>query len=553
MNIETELDRVDAFVFAKTGKHLINSKLQRGILRGAWQGQPYEKIAESCPCNLSHAKEVGSKMWKLISNALAQPVNKDSFKERLEQAWRAEERGEISSSEISVADMLQQSPLDPIFVGRKRQVANPSKIWGEAPDISVFFGRKDELTTLVQWIVKDRCRLVAISGMGGIGKSSLARKLADKIQDEFEYLIWRSLKYAPSVNEILPDSIQFLSHQQKTEADLPEKVSGRVLGLIECLQKHRCLLILDSAEFILQEGERAGRYRKEYEEYGELLTRVGETNHQSCLVLIGWEQPVEIERLVREKLPIRSLLLKGLQEEAAKEILKAKDLAEPDQWGGLIKRYGNNPLALELVSTTIKEFFLGRVSEFLRQNSIFFNNDLSELLEQQFYRLTELEKEIIYTLASECKPISLIQLQQNIFSPVSLSNLVAAIESLKRRSLIEKAEVHEVFFTLQTVVMNYIQKQLIAEFFQDIRQLMQNKSIETTNFVIKYDFTKEPKNNIINTVKLQLLRNYKGLAICQKINEVLSNLREKSSRELGYAEKNLENLLVEIESNLNKP
>src|SRR5205085_11435091 len=30
--------------------------------------------------------------------------------------------------------------------------------WGEAPESSVFYGRTEELTTLEQWIVKDKCR-----------------------------------------------------------------------------------------------------------------------------------------------------------------------------------------------------------------------------------------------------------------------------------------------------------------------------------------------------------------------------------------------------------
>ena len=48
-----------------------------------------------------------------------------------------------------------------------------------------------------------RCRLVAILGMGGIGKTALAVKLAEQVQDRFEYLFWRSLRNAPPVEDIL--------------------------------------------------------------------------------------------------------------------------------------------------------------------------------------------------------------------------------------------------------------------------------------------------------------------------------------------------------------
>jgi thymidylate kinase len=38
--------------------------------------------------------------------------------------------------------------------------------------------------------------------MGGIGKTSLAAKLGEQIQGEFEYVVWRSLRNAPLVEDI---------------------------------------------------------------------------------------------------------------------------------------------------------------------------------------------------------------------------------------------------------------------------------------------------------------------------------------------------------------
>ena len=43
--------------------------------------------------------------------------------------------------------------------------------WGEAPDVEIFYGRQTESTQLKQWLIADRCRLVAVLGMGGIGKT----------------------------------------------------------------------------------------------------------------------------------------------------------------------------------------------------------------------------------------------------------------------------------------------------------------------------------------------------------------------------------------------
>jgi transcriptional regulator with XRE-family HTH domain len=83
--------------------------------------------------------------------------------------------------------------------------------WGEAPESSVFYGRTGELATLTQWIVNDRCRLVTLLGIGGIGKTALAVKLGESLQQEFEYFIWRSLRYAPPVDELLAELIGVFS------------------------------------------------------------------------------------------------------------------------------------------------------------------------------------------------------------------------------------------------------------------------------------------------------------------------------------------------------
>jgi hypothetical protein len=80
---------------------------------------------------------------------------------------------------------------------------NSHQDWDNAIDTSVFYGRDRELAQLWHWIVGNRCRVVGVMGMGGMGKSSIAVKVAIQMSSEFEIVVWRSLAHAPSLTDLL--------------------------------------------------------------------------------------------------------------------------------------------------------------------------------------------------------------------------------------------------------------------------------------------------------------------------------------------------------------
>ena len=83
MDVEEILKFADNLVFAKTGKHLDN--VQEAILRGTWQGQKYPKIAEEAHCSEGHARDVASELGKILSDVLAENVNKSNLKSTLKR------------------------------------------------------------------------------------------------------------------------------------------------------------------------------------------------------------------------------------------------------------------------------------------------------------------------------------------------------------------------------------------------------------------------------------------------------------------------------------
>ncbi|WP_017653470.1 NB-ARC domain-containing protein [Fortiea contorta] len=383
------------------------------------------------------------------------------------------------------------SPRDPIVANEDQNVdlvVNQSatiRDWGEAVDVSVFYGRTQELTQVHKWIVQERCRLIAVLGISGIGKTAFSVKLAEEIQDQFAYVVWRSLNFIPPLELLLQQLLQVLYPPQ--EIIIADTVAGQISQLIDCLRNSRCLLILDDFDSILDNGWESPaqithklnpknasqpflsqiRYRQGYESYGELIRRLGESQHQSCVVFTSREKPQEIAVLEGETLPVRSLKLTGLNAADSILILNSKGLTNQSEAESrvLLYWYAGNPLFLKLVATAIQELFGGNLSEFIKQGTVVFG-DIRAILDEQFNRLSQLEKHMMFWLAVNQDFISMRNLPKEIIpglSPrMSQRLILEAVELLQRRSLIERQASD---FSQTPVLMEYMIERLIEENF----------------------------------------------------------------------------------------
>ena len=424
--------------------------------------------------------------------------------------------------------------------------------WGEAIDVSIFYGRTEELTILEKWIQVDRCRLVGVLGMGGIGKTALAVKIAQQVQNQFEYVIWRSLRNAPTLEILLGELISFLSEGKESQ--------GEVKLLLECLRSSRSLVILDNVETILLSGECAGQYRQGYENYGQLLRLIGETAHSSCLILTSQEKPAEIAATEGIELSVRSLQLKG-SPEAAEKLIQAKGLSgSQKQKQILCARYSCNSLALKIVATSIADLFDGDIGEFLAQDVTFFNS-IKKLLDQQFDRLSPWEKNIMYWLAIDREWTSISELAEDIFPAISKANLLSALESLTWRSLIEKIkpvprEKKPASYTQQPVVMEYVTDRLIEQITKEIVEidfsslpLFYSHGLLKTN--VK-DYVRESQIRlIVEPIAVKLRATFACLkAIEQQLQKILKLLHASSQLLSGYGGGNLINLARHLQIDL---
>lgn len=419
--------------------------------------------------------------------------------------------------------------------------------WGNAPDVNIFFGRAKELNNLEKWIIQDRCRMVAILGMGGIGKTDFSLKLAQRIHDEFDYIIWRSLINAPPVNEILMEIIKYLSSQ---EVVIENNLDYQLSQLLSHLRSNRCLLILDNIETILQGGERVGQYRDEYQNYGQFLKLVGETSHQSCLLLTSREFPPEIALGDRNK--VRYLELKGLNFLEGQGYFNTfgQFSGQSEEWQELIKFYDGNPLALELAARYVNEQFSGNITNFLNEGLPIFDG-LKDLLDWHFNRLSEDEKEILYWLAINREPISVEELIEDVIDQQQNSKVRSNIQSLRRRFPL--AENQDFSLTVQPVILECLTEKLIDKVCQEVEtgeiKLFNNHALikATAKDYIRNIQIRLILNPIIDKL-LTIFNDRKSIG--NRFIELISKLRESFSLQSGYATGNILNLLREIKIDL---
>jgi WD40 repeat protein/DNA-binding SARP family transcriptional activator len=367
------------------------------------------------------------------------------------------------------AQEASAGPTSTLLVKQRTNAANQTD-WNEAPDVGILYGRDAEQAELTRWLVEDQCRLVTVLGMGGMGKTTLTTHLARHLQAHFAVVLWRSLLNAPLLTDLLQSWLRLLAGPQVTK--LPESLDRQLALLFDHLRQQRCLLILDNAESIMQGGERAGYYRPGYETYGQLFKRIGESQHQSCLLLTSREQPQEVVRLLRETPLVRSLQLTGLALDAGQAILHTQGMSSsPQEAEQLIQRYSGNPLALMLIAETILDLFDGDVGTFLQEEAPIFD-DIRDVLDQQYIRLAPLERALLFTLAIERQPMSEAAIWQAFAHTNAKRQVLEALRSLQRRSLLENYNLaHEgTAFGLQNVVTEYLTDVLVTQVCNEVEK-----------------------------------------------------------------------------------
>lgn len=425
-----------------------------------------------------------------------------------------------------------------------------SQDWGEAPDVLGFLGRLDELSTLTEWVLAERARVVAVLGMGGIGKTMLAARLALDVVPSFERIYWRSVRNAPPVVDWLGEAISFLSDQRLVP---PAGEQPRLMILLDLLRERRHLLILDNLEVLLQSGQRDAVYRDGYTGYGDLIATVGRSLHQSCLLLTSREAPPELSELAGEHGRVHELELAGFNVLESQKLLSEKRLnGDTAAWTRLVSLYGGNGLALKVVGHSIHQLFGGEIDQFLDHASNAVFGEIKHLLASQIARLSALEWKIMRWLAVKREPATFAEIATDLGPGIGRGALLEALEALRRRSMIERTEWASAF-TLQSAVLEYVTDRLVEQAANEI-------ATDTLNVLVEQPLIMAKSTDLVRASQEQLILK----PACDRLQATLSGrcgaeqtvltlldkLRREPREKHGYAPGNLVNILRVLRGDL---
>jgi NACHT domain len=470
MDTEQLITYTDMIVFRKTHRHLRD--IEVWILREAWNGSTYGEIATRynyAPQYL--CQDIGPKLWKLLSEVLEENVGKRNFRtclERYVHCNRLELKDLYSSNTPKIAVNSRVSAIDHPFSSSCDASPMAQYDWQDAPHGDLFYGRDEELARLKDWILGNAeqdsqsapCRLMVLTGMVGMGKTQLAINLAQQLSTAFEFIIWRSLRNEPDVHTIVESCLQLFSEDA---TGIGQSLESKIHHLLGWFRRHRCLLILDDFDSVLQGSSSIGAYGSHHEGYGLLLRYLADAQHQSCLVITTREKPQGLLQREGDTLSVRSLRVRGIDYQAVERIFRDRGYlgVESEDYVVILNYFGGNPLLIKIFASSLRIMMGGNLKEFmpLIRQGICPVSEIMDVLQRQTLNLSQVQKQILYCLALHADQLTLIDLVTHC-ACASPQQLLTALQSLLRRSLIER---EGKMLYLLPVVSGYVTDFLISE------------------------------------------------------------------------------------------
>ncbi|MEQ9486285.1 AAA-like domain-containing protein [Coleofasciculus sp. F4-SAH-05] len=201
MRLEEALELLQSFVYTQTQQHL--NTLQIAVLRGSWQHQSYEQIAETYCFSSAHAKTVGAKLWNVLSQVFGTKVNKKNFSvvlERKAKEWMVEKAIDIATQSAFPGTLSCQNHLSVTSATKNCPTfcVIPELPGGQVPLESSFYIERPPIEERCYDAIGQPGALIHIHAPTQMGKTSLMAKILQQGRWQEYHTVTLSFQLASS-------------------------------------------------------------------------------------------------------------------------------------------------------------------------------------------------------------------------------------------------------------------------------------------------------------------------------------------------------------------
>lgn len=265
------------------------------------------------------------------------------FKERLRKIYEID----VSPETAALVASIQQGALDV----DDNVTLEPQQLGRSA---SPLVGRSEELEALRTMLADDACRMLALTGPGGVGKTRLALALAEAFAVQYEhgaYLV--PLAGVNDANQVITAIAAALSFSFYGSAE-------PIMQLTNYLRAKQMLLIIDNLEHVLEAASTLSELQTEAPHLKILIT-----SRQFPEVPGVWHHPVSGLAFAGRGSAAAQLFIQQVNEHQPQFTPSEDDEVAIQALSQLVEGL---PLALELSAVWIREFSVQDILEQLRRD-----------------------------------------------------------------------------------------------------------------------------------------------------------------------------------------
>jgi tetratricopeptide (TPR) repeat protein len=352
MNADEALAFTDQLIFEATGEHL--EGLMARVLIPAWDGLTYDQIAEQEGYENSYVRDMGARLFRLLTDVLGEPVRKGNFQQVLER-----HQGLRPARSVPSAPPLAELEASPNFLGRDQDVAK------------------------LDHLVSQGTQLILIQGEGGIGKTTLARNYFQHLQLEGATL---GIYLAAETRVTPAESIvaEWLRRYFSEEATAEWGINLDRLRHKLRTSDRRFGILIDSLEVAL-DGK--GQIAADCRCYVELLQMLADPNLNAITLLTSRE------RLREVSVQPECYQIAGLSELTWAQFFRSHHITgfDPSTLTEIWQACGGNPKAMKILCGTVELDFDADLDSYWQElgRDLLRDADLQSLVEAQFDRLQQ--------------------------------------------------------------------------------------------------------------------------------------------------------------------